>query len=262
MKHFFACILCAVLLISCKQNTTAPAENQKEESKRQPDLPPNLVEVLEAHGGLDQWQRMNNLCFTMGEGDGKEVHTVDLNSRKTLITTSNYSLGFNGDKVWLLQDSTYFNPERARFYHNLMFYFYAMPFVLADDGIVYSETDSLTMEGMKYPGIKIGYKSDVGDSPDDEYVLYYHPKTKQMQWLGYTVTYGKEGKSDDFHYIKYDTWKDVNGLKLPETMNWYTVKDGVPVEQRSERKFSQPSVTATRLSEKLFEKPEEAEFVE
>ena len=26
----------------------------------------------------------------------------------------------------------------------------------------------------------------------DEYILYYHPETKKMSWLAYTVTYGKK----------------------------------------------------------------------
>ena len=46
-----------------------------------------------------------------------------------------------------------------KFYYNLMFYFYAMPFILADDGIVYEDVKPLDIEGKSYPGIKISYES-------------------------------------------------------------------------------------------------------
>ena len=53
-----------------------------------------------------------------------------------------------------------------------MFYFYAMPFILADDGIIYEDVAALKFEGKSYPGIKISYESGVGESPEDEYILY------------------------------------------------------------------------------------------
>ena len=60
------------------------------------------------------------------------------------------------------------NPK---FYYNLMFYFYAMPFILADDGIKYTDAEPLVFEGKSYPGIKISYEAGVGESPEDEYVI-------------------------------------------------------------------------------------------
>jgi len=75
------------------------------------------------------------------------------------------------------------NPE---FYYNVMFYFYAMPFVLADDGIIYGDIAPLEFEGTAYPGISISYKEGVGSSSKDEYFIYYNPETYQMaiKWLG------------------------------------------------------------------------------
>ena len=203
MRKLFLLALISIA-ISCKTE-------KKEESPKD-----KLAPVYEKHGGLETWKKAKILSFNKGD----EVHTVDLQTRKTLVSHPKYAMGFDGKEVWIAQDSTVFkgNPE---FYHNLYFYFYAMPFVLADDGIIYEETNPITFENVTYPGIKISYEANVGTSPDDNYILYYHPETKQMEWLAYTVTFTSKEPSDKYNLIKYDTWESVNGLVLPKTLIWY-----------------------------------------
>ena len=187
----------------------------------------------------------------------EEAHTVDLHSRKSVINTSKYSLGFDGSTIWV-SDTTVYKKD-PKFYYNLYFYFYAMPFVLADDGIVYSETKPLEFEGKKYPGIKISYKANVGSSPDDNYFLYYNPETYQMEWLKYSMTYFSKKTSEKFNLIKYDKWTNVNGFDLPKELVWYQQDDkgnptkasGKPVE------FTLPLVSQGQLDNSFFEKPKE-----
>ena len=83
-----------------------------------------------------------------------------------------------------------------------------------------------------------------------------------MAWLAYTVTYGKNEKSEKFSYIKYDQWEDVNGVLLPKKLQWYQVKDGLPTTMRSERSFIKPTATATQLDAVLFTKPVNGSFVD
>ena len=91
---------------------------------------------------------------------------------------SNFTTGYDGKEFWLEADTSYKgNPV---FYHNLMFYLYATPFVLADDGIVYSETDTLFFAGKKHSGIKISYEANVGISPEGKYFIYYDDATFEM----------------------------------------------------------------------------------
>lgn len=260
MKFIYSTIILALLIVSCKpNNTTKETEAQPQASR---NYPATIASVFKAHGGIGTWNAMNNLCFTMEKEAGNETHTIDLKTRKARIETDKFALGFDGEKVWLDQDSTHFAPQRARFYHNLMFYFYAMPFVLGDDGITYTEVDALEFNGVSYPGTKISFGAGVGDAPDDEYILYRDPKTSQMAWLAYTVTYGKNEKSDRFNYIKYDQWTEVNGLQLPSKMHWYKTENGVPTEMRNERSFIKPTATTTQLDAAIFEKPESGEFAE
>ena len=251
------------MAMSCQQDTKkSEAPTLIVESTPQRIYPNDIAAVFEAHGGINTWNEMNNLCFTLEKEEGNETHTVDLKSRNTRIETENFTLGFDGEKVWLAQDSTYYPPDRARFYHNLMFYFYAMPFVLGDEGISYSETEPLVFKGKSYPGTKISFGKGIGDAPDDEYILYRNKDTNQMEWLAYTVTFGKNEKSERFSYIKYDQWDNVNGLILPKKLQWYEVENGVPTTMRSERSFIKPTSTETILNSSIFKKPVSAKFAE
>lgn len=225
------------------------------------EFPKQIAEVLEAHGGINAWDTMNNLCFEMDGRGGAEIHTTDLKNRKAKIEHKDWSIGYDGSDVWLLQNKEDAYTGNARFYHNLMFYFYAMPFILADDGIVYSEIEPTELDGKMYNGIQVGYETGVGDSPEDEYILYFDPDTHKMTWLAYTVTYKTNEPSDSWSYIKYDKWQEVNGLLLPEKLTWYNVKDGKPTDERNDMLFKKITVSKLKLDDAIFAKPEAAVVV-
>lgn len=270
MKKIILALFTMSILLSCKTETKQESNDMKSQVEEMPvekmdmsSYPVALQEVFAAHGGFDTWSKIQSLTFTMPKESGDEIHTTDLKTRDALIETEKYNIGSVDGKVWLAQDSTYYPKQRARFYHNLMFYFYAMPFIVGDDGIVYSDTAPLEKDGVSYPGIKVGYESNVGDSPDDEYIIYYHPETKKMEWLGYTVTFGKGAKSTDFHYIKYNKWQDVDGLLLPEELTWYTTEDSLPTEARGEpRKFTRVDVDSSDMGDTFYNMPENGIYVD
>ena len=262
MKAIITTLILTALLVSCKQNTHSPevAPTPAPVVKKYPSA---MDAIFKAHGGIDTWNTMNNLCFTIEKKEGNETHKVDLKSRKARIETSKFTLGFDGEKVWLDQDSTYFAPQKARFYHNLMFYFYAMPYVLGDEGINYEPAKSIEFNGVTYPGTKVSFESGIGDSPKDEYLIYSDPKTNEMAWLAYTVTFfNKQEKGSEFSYIKYDQWVETNGLKLPTKLQWYKFENGSPTEMVNEYTFIKPSVTKTVLEPSIFMKPESGKFAE
>lgn len=256
MRKLITLFLLVVLVAACKTETKKEVKEEvKEEVKKEPTYPKVLGEVLEKHGGIDAWRKAKFLTYKLKD----QEHTTDLQTREAVVHGENFSLGYDGKEVWLSQkDSTAFkgNPE---FYYNLYFYFYAMPFVLADDGIVYSEMDPISFEGVTYPGIKISYKANVGVSPDDNYFIFYHPETKQMAWLGYTVTYYSKKPSKKFNIIRYNDWENVNGFILPKSITWYKKNEqGVPTEPAGEPTvFSSAVISQAPLADNFFSKPAE-----
>lgn len=254
MKKTLLVAALSIAAIACntaKENKTAkviiPAV------KKKINVPAALTKVLKKHGGLDAWNKAQTLSYTLD----KETHIVDLHSRKTKVVGSNYALGFDGKEAWLSQkDSTAFKGN-PKFYYNLFFYFYAMPFVLADDGIVYSEATPFEYEGASYPGIKISYKSEVGFSPEDNYFIYYNPETFQMEWLGYTVTYFSKKVSEKVSMIRYNDWENVNGFLLPKSINWYKKDeaDGVLKPSPKVVTFTSAEVSSTSKEKGFYNNP-------
>ncbi|MGS2726317.1 DUF6503 family protein [Psychroserpens sp. BH13MA-6] len=266
---FYNLVLIVLLLLTtaCKNEKTSTHVESINYAEEELDVtttiyPEAVTRVFDAHGGLDTWQQMKTLKFTMPKPSGDEVTTTDLQHRYSLIQMPNHDIGFDGSDVWLHKKDTATYQGKPKFYYNLMFYFYAMPFVLADDGIIYEETDPLVFEGQSYPGIKVSYESGIGESPDDEYILYYDSKTHKMAWLGYTVTYFSKEKEKEFQFIKYSSWQKVNGLLLPETLTWFNYKNNLPTSKRNDVQFVNVTIDANMLEPSLFKKPENARIVE
>jgi hypothetical protein len=237
MKKTVLLVIITIVLIACKENNP----------------PESFSKMFDKHGGINTWRKAQTLSFNKGE----EVHTTDLHSRKTVINTPKYSLGFDGEDVWLDEVEEGIYKGNPTFYYNLYFYFYAMPFVLADNGIIYKKVDDLVFEGTKYPGYKISYKANIGSSPDDNYKVYYNPKTYQMEWLAYTVTFTAKESNNDYHLIKYNKWEDVDGFLLPKEITWYKMDEkGMPTKpERPATEFTLPLISQGRLADSFFEKP-------
>ncbi len=216
-------LIAVLLFTSCKQtvkNQNVEKEKAVEKVVESKKYPETITKVFQAHGGLDSWNSYKTMEFKFPVKEFEETHTIGLYSRKDKVEATNYSYGFDGENVWELDKEDAFKGD-AFFYHNLYFYFGAMPFVLADSGIVYSDTEALEYDGVSYPGIKISYNDGVGTSPKDNYYLHYNPETYNMEWLGYTFTYNTGKVSDNVKWIRYNDWTKVNEFLLPKSITWF-----------------------------------------
>ncbi|WP_340199153.1 hypothetical protein [Ascidiimonas sp. W6] len=256
MKKIALITLMILLNFSCNQNKKEEESGVITTSKESRiEYPEKIAKIFDAHGGLKHWKSKKTLRYELVKKGENEKQTIDLVSRNDLIETSNYKIGFDGVRSWILQDSTFFGGN-PRFYHNLMFYFYAMPFVLADDGIIYEPVEPLEYGGIRYPGFKISYENSIGDSPDDNYFIYYDAVSHKMQWLGYTVTFGKGATNSDIHFIRYNDWKTINGLLLPKSLTWHNNEGTIIKEAVTTRSFENIEIREERVSMDIFKKPE------
>lgn len=252
MKKLFIMVFLSGLMVACQKNT----ENQD-----QSQYPTDFAKVLEAHGGIDHWKKGRTLNFTIGDPVEGQKHMVDLHSRMDKITTSDYEIGFDGNKAWVLNKEGKYE-RNPTFMHDLMFYFYAMPFVLADEGLNYEKTADKEIRGETYHGIKITFEPGVGNSSSDEYYLYYDPETYQMAWLAYKATFGKDKKPEWPNFIRYDKWSEESGVLLPTSIAWYTAEEGQVGEERNRVDFNTISLSQESQPEGFYSKPENAVFGE
>ncbi len=213
---------------------------------------PEITKVFDAHGGYDTWSSLKMLSYEMG---GSTTLT-ELQNRYARIESEEQTVGFDGENVWVYPASE--DADRQRMRYNLMFYFYAFPFVVGDPGVIYEVLDPIELDGKTYNQVKISYYDGVGDAPNDNYIICSDPETNQMQWLLYTATFGGEVEHE-YSLIKYEGWQKFGGVMLPTSLQWYKYEDGVVGEPRGDaRSFTNIQVSTEYPSMDNFEMPEGA----
>lgn len=180
---------------------------------------PEITRVFAAHGGFDTWSELKTLSYEMGGS----TTLVELQNRHIRTESEGQTVGFDGEKVWVYPASEDADQQKMRY--NLMFYFYAFPFVAGDPGVNYQVLSPITLQGKDYNAVKISYDAGVGNAPNDTYIICSDTETDQMEWLLYTATFGGAPK-DNYSLIKYADWQEFGGVKLPTQLQWYLYEDG------------------------------------
>jgi len=238
--------------------TTATATETTTATTTPPTSGDALDAGISAHGGIDRWRTYGTLEYDFQKGETREHHTIDLNSRKLLVTGDGYTIGFDGDEVWVMPDMDAYSG-RPRFYSSLNFYFFGIPFVLADPGTIRESLGRSAVLDKPYDVMKVSFEPGVGDSPDDYYIAYTDTATHLVDLLLYTVTYRSQEASENYHARTYE-WQEVDGLIVPSKMSSYkwNSEDGVLGEHRSDAYFSNVTFRRERPDEGLFVMPEGA----
>ena len=255
LKTFCIYFYCFAFLAACSSGDENSAD-------KKPAYPDYFGKVLQAHGELEKWKQMGTLQYRLQKDDQTEIHLIDLTNRKDLIKTSNYTLGYNGEKVWVSPEAAAFPGKSAKFYHNLYFYFLSIPFVLADPGVTYEQLENMELQGKQYQQIEVAFGEGVGDSPEDKYRLLINPETNQLEWLLYTVTFFDGQPSDKFNALKYDDYQEHKGLLFPHKLTGYAYEEGQVGEVRYVVHFDQLQLAEEQPDQQQFEMPQQAEAVQ
>ncbi|MGK7392645.1 MAG: DUF6503 family protein [Candidatus Cyclobacteriaceae bacterium M2_1C_046] len=267
MRIYILLSLSAFLLLGCDQKTEDQEQNQIENdvSSEINILPETVKEAMQAHGSYETWKDYSTLIYTIDTNTitnfFNEKHHIDLDSRKVLIRHDSFKIGYNGEQVWIAPDKEAFGERSPRFYHNLFFYFFSFPFVMADDGVVLEQQGNKTLKGKEYETVRVSYKEGVGDTPEDYYIAYLDPETNQLEWLLYTVTYFSGKAHEDFNALHYADWQKVNGILVPRRMVGYKYAgDSVTNTERYRAVFSDIKFREKDLEDHIFEMPVTAEI--
>lgn len=263
----------SILVVSCQPQATTQEESHSppEEERFVPaNVPASLERTWEAHGGLDPWYTYQTLEYDLEvvrgeEGEGAMQHSViDLKSRRERITYDEYEIGYDGQDFWYMADSIPAEHPEPRFYINLQFYFFALPFVLADPGITYEDLGKRPFDGKDYDVVKVGYKEGVGEAPEDQYLLYLDPDTHRLHLLLYSVTYFNAENATRYNAAIYEDWQEVYDLWVPRKMTshqWDAEAEQIG-EVRYIKTFSDVRFSTEAPAAELFHKPEGAEVSE
>ncbi|MFW5967641.1 MAG: hypothetical protein ACOCV2_09000 [Persicimonas sp.] len=229
---------------------------------------------IEAHGGLERWYANGPIYFRfdyrpLGERPPNDtyslVDTWSSRARQWVADDRDVQFGWDGEKGWL-------NPPDAethikpRFWALTPYYFIAMPFVLADPGTNLEHVGTDEVHGREHDLVKATYEEDVGDSPDDYYIVYLDKETGELGGLRYVVAYPgivEEGERTPEKLMVYDEFEDFDGVSLATRFDTYAWD-----EETDERKDLVTEVDMSDvefrpdISDDDFEVPEGAEVIE
>ena len=253
MKTLLLLSTLVFLVVSCQTTTEKTANSLSDKTEFNPTAHhiAQIKEVFDAHGGYETWSQLRSLSYEM---NGSSTLT-DLQNRYTRIESEEQTIGFDGKDVWVFPATE--DADRYRMQYNLMFYFFAFPFVVGDPGINYEVLPPIDLDGKKYHQTKITYNSGVGDAPNDSYIICSDPKTNRMEWLLYTATFGGE-PSSKYSLIKYEGWQKFGNILLPTSLQWYHFQNGVVGEPRGGRTFENVEVSKVPPSFENFKMPDSA----
>ncbi len=198
-----------------------------------------LLRAIEAHGGLPAWHRAPTSSYTWtyaNEGADlrfKSFLVVDNRTRRAyhdLLAVGAYDdarpvdarFAWTGERAWIAPASL--ERPNPRFWALTGFYFQQIPFVLADPGARYEALPDDSIDGTPHDMVRVTFGKNVGDSPDDTYILYLDKETGRVDAIRYTVSYGREvGADADLPqtFFDYQDYVTVDGLTVPTRFEGY-----------------------------------------
>lgn len=200
-----------------------------------------VLSGIETHGGLERWFSNGPIAFRFSYRPESErppidtrqwVDTWSARARHLTLEDSPVAFGWDGSNAWIYPPEASL-PTNARFWSLTPYYFIAMPFVLADPGVILNLEAEGVIEGRKVDWVRVTYAPDTGDAPDDYYVVAFDGETRHVKGLRYVVSYKgffPDGGHSPEKWMAYDGAQTVEGVTLAETFRTYTWKEDTPGE--------------------------------
>jgi hypothetical protein len=157
------------------------------------------------------------------EFGGNEI----FNATITITTTSDLAkiTYKNGDEIYINKENIFVSPslkdnKGVRFHAYTWGYFFLFPYKLSDQGTKWNYNFKTKETKTDFDVAKLTFEANIGDAPDDWYIVYSDKKTHLLEHAAYIVTAGKtkEAAEKDPHAIKYEDYKMVDGI--PFATNW------------------------------------------
>ncbi len=192
-----------------------------------------------------------------------------LNAKITSLTNSSKiridkkdgaKLIYDGSEVYLCPESA--SDQGARFDMFTWQYFFAMPFKLTDPGTNWESLASKKQDDIEYPSGRLTFGENIGDAPDDWYVIYQDPETNLLHAAAYIVTFGSdvEKANENPHAIVYSNYKTVDNIKIATHWDFHewSENDGIG-KKLGEADLS--NIVFFEAQPDLFAKPDKSKII-
>jgi len=210
MKHIaFFTVLWSVIFISSCTIT--------------PDRSDFSSKVEDAHN-IEAFKKHEALAFDIVVAFGGNEYingrmTLSTDSRKGLIDLADGSQIYYTDSL-VYHSKNHKAPAGVRFHAYTWSYFFLLPYKLKDGGanlVAYSHN---SLNGKAFNTQKLTFAPNIGDAPDDWYVLYANKENYLLEYAAYIVTAhaSKAEAEKDPHAIQYSDFETIDGV--PYAKDW------------------------------------------
>ena len=234
---------------------------QKNREKKLPELSPEFSAVLEAHGDWKKWYNAKAESYAMiHETLMIEENTfVNMESRKIRISNPEFEIGFDGNQTWVSPDREAYKGKSVRFYHNLYFYFYNIPFVFTDPGVTVTKVEDKSVNGKKYATLQATFSPNTGSSPEDQFFMLINSETNRLEYLLYIMS-DSGIENPPLNALKYEDYRDSDGVYFPRILTGYSFENDSTKNLKYQVIFDDPLLMDEEFDSELFEKPDQAVF--
>ena len=216
--------VCCLFFISCKEQKVKSAYQPEPANVITDSNHPSFVTDMELAHRKDELYKNEMVCFNLDMTFGNH------NSLMKIFTTPNSSAirldKQNGISTILIDGKTYTNADKADWesekagiftYH----YFFMLPYKFSDPGTVWEQKPPMEINGDILNRAKLTFQQNIGDSPNDWYMVHSDSKTNLVEHIGYIVTGGGtsiEEAEKHAHAISYLDYKQVG--RVPMATKW------------------------------------------
>jgi hypothetical protein len=235
MNKVILTILISVV-VACDSAKKETAEDTVD-GQAEKAFPTALISLTNAHH-LDKYFQKAIIAFDIELYFSNKLRLAGTiysrtNSTKVLVDkVDGTQLLFDGQQVFISPDTA--SMKGARFDALTWSYFALAPFKFKDKGTNWVEHSFLPLDSgnTDYPSLKLTFGENVGDAPDDWYIIFKDDETQLLKAMAYIVTFGEtpqEEAAKNPHAIVYSDYQLVDGIPFATTWkfrNW-SEKEGL-----------------------------------
>ncbi|MDR7131303.1 hypothetical protein J2X69_003664 [Algoriphagus sp. 4150] len=236
---------------------------QSKVEKSLPELSPEFTTILDAHGDWQKWYNSKAESYAMiHEGVMTEENAlINLDSRKIRLSNTEFEIGFDGSQTWISPSREAYKGKSVKFYHNLYFYFFNIPYVFTDQGVTVEKVADKSLNGKKYPTFQAKFDSSTGSSPKDQYFMLINPETNRLEYLLYNVTYFGD-ENPPLSALKYEDYRNAGGVYFPRILTGYTFDNDSTGNLKYQVTFADALLLDEEFDSEIFKRPANGIFAD
>lgn len=223
------------------------------------DQPEEFKKLLDAHGDWGKWLSAKSFSFAMIHETTLEMenHYIDLAERKVRIDSETWQIGNDGEKVWVSPSREAFRGPSVRFYHDLYFRLFSIPYLFTDPGVVVKPVEDKLVNGQSYETLQVDFAASAERASGDSYYLLIDPQSGRLAWVLYNLTFFAS-TSTKLDAVKFEEYRDAGGLVFPRFLTGYHFENDSAKRISYQVSFSDVFLLEETLDEKIFKMPENA----